>query len=142
VSEPDVERSGPDSVIGGARQAVLVPRRCTLSGFASEPGCSEGIAIQSLAPGTRLIVRTRNSQYRLMVLDGGRHSLLVEGGSLFPVAAPARLQGASAGGSFVKTGWIGVGLRVELWVGSDRIVTSAVCSVTIENRTPPPYRFQ
>lgn len=101
VFEPDVEAGGADSTIGGNSRSALVPRRCRLSGFALEASCSEGIAIQSLAPGTRLIVQTRNSQYRLLVLNGGPHGVLVQGGALFPKAALAHLQGASAGGSLV-----------------------------------------
>lgn len=80
-SEPDVEAGDAESMIGGHSQSALVPRCRTLSGFALEAGCSEGIAIQSLAPGTSLIVQTRNSQYRLIVLDGG-HGVLVQGGAL------------------------------------------------------------
>lgn len=133
MSEPHVEAGFVESMIGGNSAGALVPQCCTLSGFASNTGCNEGIAIQSLAPGTTLIMRTRNSRYRLIVLDGDRHGVLVEGGALFPLAMPARLQGASAGGSFVKTGWIGVGLRVELRVGPRRIITSPVRSVTIEH---------
>ena len=128
--------------IGGNDEAALVPQHCTLSGFAFEPGCSEGIAVQSLAPGTTLIVGTRNSQYRLIVLNDERRGVLVQGGAFFPDATAAHLQGSSAGGSLVKTGWIGVGLRMELLVGPRRIITSPVRSVTIEHLPPRLYRFQ
>ena len=124
VSEPEVEAGD------------------ALSGFAHEAGCSEGIAIQSLAPGTTLIVQTRNSQYRVTVLNGDRDSVLVQGGARFSQAKPAHLQGASGGGSLVKTGWIGVGLRMELLVGSDRILTSRVQSIAIENVPPRCSGFQ
>ena len=97
--------------------------------------------MESLAPGTTLIVQTRNSQYRLTVLNGERDAVLVEGGARFPKAVLARLQGASAGGRLVKAGWIGVGLLMELWVGAHRIITSPVRSVTIENIPPFSPRF-
>ena len=142
MSEPDIEAGDADPMIYGNGQAALVPRGCTLSGFAFEAGCSEGIAIRSLEPGTSLIVQTRNSQYRLIVLNGGRDGVLVQGGALFPEATQARLQGASAGGCLVKTSWIGVGLRVELWVGPRRIVTSPLRSITIESVPPRYSRFQ
>jgi len=131
-----------DPIVGGNAQPALVPRRCTLSGFAFEAGCSDGIAIQPLAPGTTLIVQTRNSQYRLIVLDGERPGVLVQGGALFPEATVAHLQGASAGGSLVRTGWIEVGFRMELLVGPRRIVTSPVRAVAIENLPPRLYGFQ
>ena len=85
---------------------------------------------------------TRNSQYRLIVLDAGRYDVTVQGGALFPEATPAHLQGASAGGSLVRTGWIEVGLREELRVGPRRIITSPVRSITIENLPPRLHRFQ
>jgi len=135
MSEPNVDPGDGDSMTGSG-QAVLVPRHCTLSGFALEAGCSEGIAIRSLAPGTMLKVRTSNSHYRLIVLDGGGDGLIVQGGALFPKAVPAHLQGASAGGSLVRTGWIEIGLRMELRVGPQRIITSPVRSITIESLPP------
>lgn len=141
VSQPNFEASDADS-IGGNNQAAVVPRCCTLSGFALEAGCSEGIAIQSLAPGTTLLVRTRNSLYRLIMMMGVRQGVLVKGGAFFPEVTPAHLQGASVGGCLVKTGWIGVGLRVELRVGSERILTSPVRSIAIENVPPRDSDFQ
>lgn len=142
MSQPKVEAGDADAMTGSNSQDALVPRCCTLSGFAHEAGCSDGIAIQALARGTTLIVQTRNSLYRLIMMMGVRHGVLVQGGSLFREATPAHLQGASAGGCLVKTGWIGVGLRVELWVGSDRILTSTVRSIAIENVPPRDSPFQ
>jgi len=142
ATQPEVGAGDADPMVGGKGQATLVPRRCTLSGFTLEAGGSDGIAIQSLAPGTTLIVQTRNSQYRLIVLDGDHQDVLVQGGALFPEATAAYLQGASAGGSLVRTGWIEVGLRMELLAGPRRIVTSPVRSVTIENLPPRLYGFQ
>ena len=111
-------------------EVIAFPRGRTLDGFALEPGCDEGLAIESVAPGTTLIVHTDNSTYRLVVLDGPHHHVLVEGGAMFPDAVPAVLQGASAGGSLVKTGWIGIGLRLELLVDSKWVRTSPVRSVS------------
>jgi len=86
-------------------------------------------------------VRTRNSQYRLLVLADDE--VLVQGGALFPEAMPAHLQGASDGGSLVRIGWIEVGLRMELCVGPQRIVTSPVASIAIESLRPrlPPTQY-
>jgi hypothetical protein len=42
------------------------------------------------------------------------------------------LQGATAGGSFLKTGAIEVGLHLEFSVDRERIVTSTVRAVAIE----------
>ena len=112
-------------------QVIAVPQSRTLAGFASEPGCDEGLAIESLAPGTMLIVQTDHSEYRLIVLDNDRRRVLVEGGAMFPEPVPAVVQGASAGGSLVKTGWIGVGLRMELVVEPQWVRTSPVRTIVL-----------
>ena len=120
--------------LGGSSTAV--PTCCTLEGFVLEAGGDDGLSIESLDVGTCLIVCTCNSEYRLIVLDGMRRSILVQGGLLLPTATQACLQGASVGGSFVRTGWIGVGLRLEILVDRKRIVTSRVRSVTVESVPP------
>ena len=116
-------------------EIIAFPPCRSLAGFAFEPGCDEGLAVDSVEPGTTLIVHTDNSTYRLEVLDGPRHRVLVEGGAMFPDAVPAVLQGASAGGSLLKIGWIGSGLRLELFVDRKWVRTSPVRSVS---RIPPP----
>jgi len=142
MSEPNVEPGGKDLPIGHDDRGTLVPRCRTLSGFALEDGCAKGVAIQSLDSGTTLIVQTRNSQYRVVVLDGTELSVLFKGGAVFQEATEVHLGGASAGGSLLKTGWIGVGLRMEMWVGARRIITSPVRSITIESVPPVQHSFQ
>jgi len=113
-----------------------VPARRTLDGFALEPGCVEGMALQSLDAGTVLNVITRHSNYRLIVVDPVQQRVLVTGGRLFPERTEVRFEGATTGGSALKIGWIGTGLRLEMSMGRQRITTSRVQSVTIENVPP------
>jgi cyclohexyl-isocyanide hydratase len=103
----------------------------TLEAVALRADAAEGIAIDSLEPGTTLLVRTRNSEYRFVILLHP-HLVLVQGGAMFPEAAIVRLEGATAGGSALKVGWILVGFQIEMWLGSVRIRSSAVRSVSIE----------
>jgi hypothetical protein len=119
--------------IGSENPADFVPRCGTLP---VEAGGDEGIAIQSLEPGTTLIVQTRNSEYRVAVLDGTDLDVIVTGGQLFQDATRVRLEGATTRGSLLKIGWIGVGLRVEMSLAGRRIVTSPVRSITIEGVPP------
>jgi hypothetical protein len=105
----------------------------TLAGFVEDADCRAGIAIESLSPGTRVIVRTRNSNYRITVGNEPAFGVSIRGGALFPRVTSARLQGATAGGSFVRIGWIQVGLRMELVVGSHRLITTPVTSLTIDS---------
>jgi hypothetical protein len=123
------ERSSP---VGNPILEQMVPRNRTLDGFALEPGCSQGVALQSLAVGTRLTVNTRNTRYQVVVLDPVARQVTVSGGLTFRKGIQSRLEGATAGGSVLRLGWIGVGLRMELSTDDRRITTSAVRTVTIE----------
>ena len=91
---------------------------------------ADSVKLDQLEPMTTLVVRTLNSLYRLIVADGD--NVLVQGGSFFPEPTFAKLDGASAGGSLLKTGWIGVGLLMEFRAGGKRIVTSPVLAIEAE----------
>jgi len=95
-----------------------------------------GIALESLLPFDTLRVRTSNSDYRIFLLDPKTGRALVEGGSLFPDPVEAVLNGSNFGGSTLKVGWIGVGLRVEMWVDEKLVSTSPVQSFFVERHTP------
>jgi hypothetical protein len=131
----DSSRDDPES-------GNVLPRRRTLDGFACDPGCVEGVALPSLETGTVLNVMTRHSEYHVVVLDPVRRRVLVTGGRLFPESTEMRCEGATAGGSALKVGWIGVGLRLEMSIGRQRIMTSRVERVTIESVPPQPSSRQ
>ena len=92
-----------------------------------------GVELGQLEPLTTLLVFTWNSMYRMIV--GGGSDALVQGGSYFPEPTPAHVDGASAGGGPLITGWIGVGLKVEFRVNGTRIVTSPVVAIATERPT-------
>jgi hypothetical protein len=89
---------------------------------------NDGVSVEALEPGTTLEVTTKNTRYRLTIIDADG-SALITGGSLFPNPTEVRVEGATAGGAALKIGWIGVGLRLELSIGGRVIVTSPVQSV-------------
>jgi hypothetical protein len=123
------DEPAPDSVVSARR---------TLDGFAIEPGCVEGMALQTLEAGTVLNVITRHSEYRVVVSDTVRQRVFVTGGPMFPESAEVRFEGATAGGNLLKVGWFGVGFRLEMSIGAQRITTSPVQSITI--KSVPPLR--
>jgi hypothetical protein len=96
----------------------------------------DAIAIAALEPGTTVVVNTRNSQYRLLVLHDPC-IVLVKGGSIFSDASVVRLAGATAGGSAIKVGWVLVGFEMELWHGLRRFRSSPVRSISIERSCTP-----
>ena len=106
---------------------TCISRAATLSGFTSAVSSTNGVQLRDLPPLTTLRVRTRNSEYEIVVSSGDE--VFVRGGQFFPSLTEARFSGASVGGSFLKVGWIGVGLRMEILADGRRIVTSPVYDI-------------
>lgn len=92
----------------------------------------DGVAIQSLPAGTALTVVTRNTEYRLLVIEGEQLTS-IRGGRLFPDWTAAHLLGSTAGGSALKIGWLAVGLQIELKVCGRVFLTSPVASIAIDD---------
>ena len=90
-----------------------------------------GIDLRSLPAGTAVVVDTRHSRYRFVMLDESGRNALVEGGPYFPRPTTARVEGSTLGGSLLKIGWIGLGWFVELSCGGTRIITSQVRSISV-----------
>lgn len=114
---------------------MLLPSYSTLDGFALRSIERSGLTITDLEPGVTLMVKTRHSSYRLVILDGAQRLVAVDGG-VFPEATVVTLSGATFGGSALKVGWIVEGLRLEFYDGIQRITSSPVESVEIERTSP------
>lgn len=115
-----------------AHSTTLVARTATLDGFVDSVNTADGVCVRDLEPLTTLLVRTCNSRYRITVSSNA--AIFVQGGHFFPEPTTARLEGSSAGGSFLKVAWIGIGLRMEISAGGQRIVTSPVRTITRDDR--------
>lgn len=98
---------------------------------------SDGIHVADLPPLERLVIRTANSTYEIVVLSPASGSVLVRGGAFFPVFMPARLAGSSLGGSFLKLRSIHVGFRLELNTERGFIITSPVRSAAVAPSADP-----
>jgi hypothetical protein len=123
------EPNGGSAEAGGGLVKVLLS---TLSESWLADARAEGIALGSLDAGTSLILHTRNSEYRLTVLDGERGEVLLKGGLLFPEDTEACILGSAAQGA-LKIRWLGIGLRMEISTHGRTISTSPVQSLTIEH---------
>jgi hypothetical protein len=124
-----VTRELPRSVVPSGID-VPVPASGLLSTWSARDW-SDGIHVADLSPLERLIVRTANSTYELIVLCPATGGVLVRGGAFFPVFMPARLAGSSLGGSFLKLRSVHVGFRLELNTERGFIITSSVRSATL-----------
>ncbi len=95
-----------------------------------------GIDLRSLPAGTAVVVDTRHSRYRLVMLDETGRNASVEWGAYFPRATTARVEGSPLGGSLLKVGWICLGLFLELSFAGKRIITSRVRSISVQGMSP------
>ena len=107
----------------------------TLERFSDGVEEIDGVDVLHLPPFTTLLVRTTNSLYRVVVLDGAK--VYLQGGALFPDPTSACLDGASIGGSCLKVGWIGIGMRLEIRAGDRRITTTPVRAIALQASTGP-----
>jgi hypothetical protein len=115
------------------RSAVLplpVPAKGVLSSWSAHDWRG-GVHVDDLTALERLIVRTANSVYEIVLIAPASANVLVRGGAFFPVFTPARLAGSSLGGSFLKLRSVHVGFRLELGTDQGFIITSPVRSVTV-----------
>jgi hypothetical protein len=109
----------------------LVNHVCvTVEHFANYIANETGVDLHQLPPFTALLVWTRNSSYHIVVMEGC--NICVQGGTSFPEATPAYLDGARIGASLLKVGWIAVGLSMEIRAAGKCVVTSPVRAITTD----------
>ena len=96
------------------------------------PAARHPVALPLLLPGTILTVRTKNTLYRLRVVDGPARQISICGGRLFPRSADVQLLGALDGDEGVKAGWIVEGLQLQLITPDGPVITSVVESVEVD----------
>jgi hypothetical protein len=119
------------------RRLTSVPAAATLTAW-QRHSWSDGLSIDQLSPFDRLIVRTHHSTYEIVTTEAGSADVLVRGGSFFPDFTPARLAGASLGGSFLKLRSVHVGFAIEFALDTRAIVTSPVRSISVAAARPAP----
>jgi hypothetical protein len=121
------------TIIQRRNEPTLFPRAATLDGFVDDVADARGIHLREVEPLMTIVVQTHNSRYRI-VMTGGT-SAIVQGGKFFTDPTPARIDGSGFGGSVLKTAWIGVGLKMEIFANDQRIITSPVLDVTLERES-------
>jgi hypothetical protein len=90
-----------------------------------------GILIERLNPFDTVMLRTHNSDYRLLLLDPGTGRALVEGGSYLPEPSEGLVNGSALPGSAFNDGAICVGGRLEMWVDEKVFLTSPIKTVEV-----------
>ena len=118
--------------------STLVPATAILSNWTKQnwDRCA-GLQVDTLDVMDRVLVRTFNSVYEIIVQSGRRGEALVRGGRFFPEFTRVHIAGSSLGGSFLKQLGIYVGLRMELFVDGEMILTSPVTAISVRPLDSP-----
>jgi hypothetical protein len=94
---------------------------------------SLSVALPSLSPGTHITVHTRNTCYRMEVMDGSARRVMISGGLLFPQGDEVEVIGATDDEG-VRVGWIVEGFQIELSTARGPVLTSIVESLSVRQR--------
>jgi len=115
--------------------AVALCRNCRTgaAAFAEDESTIDDVALESLNPFDTILLRTYNSDYRILLLDPKTGRALVEGGEYLVEPNEALLRGSAIPGSEFKGGSICVGSRLEIWVNERVLLTSAIKSVHVKH---------
>lgn len=89
------------------------------------------LPLENVDPFDTILLKTHNSDYRILLLDPGTGRALVEGGSYLLEPSEALLKGSAVPGSAFRRGEICVGCRLEMWVDERVFITSPVKSVEV-----------
>lgn len=110
----------------------LVPTNSILSTWSNHDWNQDsGVQIETLRDMDRILVRTYNSVYELIVRSGTHGDVMIRGGKFFPAFTRILLSGSSLGGSFLKRLGIYVGFRMELFLDGETIITSPVTAISV-----------
>lgn len=96
----------------------------------------EGIQISLLQPGTKLLVRTKNSFYEFKIIEGSRATVFggtrENGTTRYPQPVEVAIHGSTWGGRSIKPDWIGQDMHLEFGiVGSDYFLTTTTIEEVI-----------
>jgi len=99
----------------------------------SESTSTDGFVLESLSPYDTILLRTYNSEYRILLLDPKTGRALVEGGSYLIEPSEGLIKGSALPGSAFNPGAICAGARLEMWVKEKVFLTSPINSVELKH---------
>ena len=97
-----------------------------------EPGLVS-VALSLLSPGTQITAHTRNTCYRMEVMDGPSRRVMISGGLLFPQGAEVEVIGATDDEG-VRVGFLVQGKQIELSTVRGPVLTSIVETLSVRQR--------
>jgi RNA polymerase-binding transcription factor DksA len=109
------------------------PGAATVGEHENKEANVDDVALESLKPFDTILLRTYNSDYRMLLLEPATGRVLVEGGDYLVEPNEALLRGSAIPGSEFKGGSICVGSRLEIWVEERVLLTSTIKSIHIKH---------
>jgi hypothetical protein len=110
-----------------------IPRFCDLDIVIEVSPLLDGVTLMTMKACDTIHVRTRNSDYEIFLVEPKSGRAIVQGGESFTEPVEATVSGSTFGGCMLKMGWLGVGLRMEIYANGQRTVTSPVQSLRVEH---------
>lgn len=102
----------------------------------SDESSRPDLVLESLAEFDTILVRTRNSNYRFLLLDPGTGRALAEGGKSLEEPREVLVSGSTLPRCRFKFGSIAIGYMLEMWIDEQVIRTSPIQSVSLERHDP------
>ena len=109
------------------------PRTTFRTAHDHEPLDVDEILIESLNPFDKILLRTHNSDYRILLLDPKTGRVFVEGGDYLLEPNEALVKGSAVAGDALKPGTISVGCRLEMWMDERVFLTSPIKSMHVKH---------
>jgi hypothetical protein len=94
---------------------------------------SSDVILETLNPFDTILLRTLNSEYRILLLDPKTGRALVEGGDYLVEPSEALVKGSAVPGYAIKAGAISTGSRLEMWINGQALLTSPINSVHVKH---------
>jgi hypothetical protein len=89
------------------------------------------VELEKLQPFDTILIRTLNTDYRIVLLDPQSGRALVSGGRYLTEPAEALISGSARPESSFKQGTIAIGYHLVIWVGDRTVNTSVVRSINV-----------
>jgi len=113
------------------RTPILSQRACDANPSSALPPVE--VPLETLQPFDTILVRTLNSDYRILLLDPKTGRALIEGGKYLTEPREGSVAGSKLNDSIFTLGSIVISHHLEIWIGERNICTSPVQSISIEH---------
>lgn len=119
-------------MIDDALDRLMSNKTCTTTKL-GESGSRGEVMLENLNSFDTILIRTHNSDYRILLLEPTTGRALIEGGSYLLEPSEGLVKGSALLGSAFQPGALCVGGRVEMWVKDQVFLTSPIESVELKH---------